>query len=83
MSPLLLTLSSMQGGKHVPLITDTLLHAGGKHASLLLTLSSMQGGKHVPLITATPPLLQEGKDVPLITDTLLHAVRRQTCPPYY
>ena len=28
MIPLLLTLSSMQGGKHVPLITDTLLHAG-------------------------------------------------------
>ena len=28
MSPLLLTLSSMQEGKHDPLITDTLLHAG-------------------------------------------------------
>ena len=28
MSPLLLTLSSKQEGKHVPLITDTLLHAG-------------------------------------------------------
>ena len=28
MSPVLLTLSSMQGGKHIPLVTDTLLHAG-------------------------------------------------------
>ena len=76
MSPLLLTLSSMQGGKHVPLITDTLLMQGGVTATppcreanmspLLLTLSSMQGGKHIPLVT----------------DTLLHA-GRQTCPPYY
>ena len=28
MIPLLLTLSSVQGGKHVPLITDTLLYEG-------------------------------------------------------
>ena len=38
MSPLLLTLSSMQGGKHIPLVTDT---------------PPLHGGKHDPLITDT------------------------------
>ena len=38
MSSLLLTLSFMQGGKHVPLITAA---------------PPLQGGKHVPLVTDT------------------------------